>query len=401
MARLVGLQDVAHDMRTRVAHFTRQGDEVLVLPTAYVSKESGLPKNVYVVVKLDGSAPGISPAMFSEALFSGVSMLSLPEADALRLMRPGSRHETLARLAAAVPSELHDTDLTVGPSLDGDTRDCDLQQLGVPRHLLPAPGVAARQRLGGGVHALPLGGSLGRRAGHRDERLLDLAEAQGPERARGHRRLQHVAAVGRQQLENPGVSASQRPRLDLLRCERGVSLRVLVAARESRARRRLVDNQAAGAGRRVAGQHPVDEGLRDRLLHPLPAPPLLVERVEGRVQPHGSLRHPSLVDLGGAGAQQSVGTQEPAAGSRRFWLLDLLVEVNRDGGDRCGLDAASRSGTPVLPRGRHDKRAPLVVAVPRRAHLRDAEGAQHVELPQVIHLLNRDVVEEVGIAGVR
>lgn len=125
MARLVGLQDVAQDMRHRVAQFTRQGDEVLVLPTAYVSRESGLPKNV--VVKLDGSAPGIPPAMFSEALFSGVSMLSLPEADALRIMRPDARQKTLARLASAVPSELHDTDLTVGPSLDGDPRDRDLQ----------------------------------------------------------------------------------------------------------------------------------------------------------------------------------------------------------------------------------------------------------------------------------
>ena len=123
MARLVGLQDVADEMRQRVAHFTRQGDEVLVLPTAYVSRESALPKNV--CAKLDGAQPGLSPALFAEGLFSGVSMLTLPEEDAVRLLR-GDRRALLSKLAAAVPSELHDTELTVGPSLDGDQRDRDL-----------------------------------------------------------------------------------------------------------------------------------------------------------------------------------------------------------------------------------------------------------------------------------
>ena len=123
MARMVGLQDVSEEMRKRVAHFTRNGDEVLVLPTAYVSKESGLPKNV--CTKLAGAQAGMCPELFAEGLFSGVSMLTLPEEDAMRLLQ-GNRQALLAKLSAAIPSEMHDTELTVGPSLDGDARDRDL-----------------------------------------------------------------------------------------------------------------------------------------------------------------------------------------------------------------------------------------------------------------------------------
>jgi hypothetical protein len=127
MAKVVGVDEISEALRGHIAAATRSTDEVLVLPSAYVSAESKLPKNV--VFKLDGKARDLSPALFSDQLFAGVSVVTLDAAEVeklLRLQRSAKRGETLAKLAAAVPSELENPDLTVGPQLDGDARDRDL-----------------------------------------------------------------------------------------------------------------------------------------------------------------------------------------------------------------------------------------------------------------------------------
>ena len=127
MARIVGLQEISDTLRKRISQGTRPSDEALVLPGAYVSPESDLPKNV--AFKLDGKATQLSPAIFSDQLFTGVSIVSLDAKQVQRLltMRKLDAKQQLRALADAIPSEMSDPDLTVGPDLDGDSRDRDIK----------------------------------------------------------------------------------------------------------------------------------------------------------------------------------------------------------------------------------------------------------------------------------
>lgn len=125
MARLVGVEDVSQDLSTRIASYTRDTDEAVALPAASMSNQSSLCKNV--AFKLDGSTPGPASSLFSDQLFTGVSVIALDPKDVagLRLDDSRKRKAALVSLAAAIPSEFCDPDLTVGPNLDGDAKDCD------------------------------------------------------------------------------------------------------------------------------------------------------------------------------------------------------------------------------------------------------------------------------------
>ena len=98
----------------------------IVLPTASRSKESGAFKNV--VLRLSGTETDLNSEIFSPNWFAGVSAVVVPSAHAELLMRDAARRKTaLAKLAACIPSEMADSDVQVGPKLDGDEDDRDVE----------------------------------------------------------------------------------------------------------------------------------------------------------------------------------------------------------------------------------------------------------------------------------
>lgn len=101
-------------------------DECIVLPQAHRSSESGGFKNV--ALHLSGTEPDLSGEIFSPNWFMGVSatIVDTKQAEAL-LKDPTKRAAALKRLAAAIPSEMESSDVTVGPELDGDPQDRDLK----------------------------------------------------------------------------------------------------------------------------------------------------------------------------------------------------------------------------------------------------------------------------------
>lgn len=121
MARVLGLEEVDSALRSAVASSLRLCDEAIVLPSASRSEESGAFKNV--VFRLRGDEEQLDPAIFECQLFTGLSAVAVDAADAARIL--ADRRGAADRLAAAIPSELADAELSVGPQLDGDAHDRD------------------------------------------------------------------------------------------------------------------------------------------------------------------------------------------------------------------------------------------------------------------------------------
>ena len=124
MARLLGLEEISSSLKQALASVLRLCDEATVLPSASRSSESGDFKNV--AMKLSGSDPHVSPHLFSPAWFTGVTLVAVPAEVAEPLLRePSKRAAALKRLVAAIPSEMADAEVQVGPELDGDESDRD------------------------------------------------------------------------------------------------------------------------------------------------------------------------------------------------------------------------------------------------------------------------------------
>lgn len=121
MARVLGLEDVATELRAAVSSSLRLMDEAIVLPSASRSDESGSFKNV--VFKLRGDEAELNPGIFECQLFTGLSAVAVDAADAKRILDDPKGWAD--KLAAAIPSELADAELAVGPALDGDAQDRD------------------------------------------------------------------------------------------------------------------------------------------------------------------------------------------------------------------------------------------------------------------------------------
>ena len=121
MARVLGLEEVDTALRSAVSTALRLCDEAIVLPSASRSDESGSFKNV--VFKLRGDEGNLPAGLFECSLFTGLSAVPVDEADAKRIL--ADRTGSAERLAAAIPSELADAELAVGPALDGDAQDRD------------------------------------------------------------------------------------------------------------------------------------------------------------------------------------------------------------------------------------------------------------------------------------
>ena len=124
MARVVALDEVDHKLKQALVSSLRVCDEAVVLPQAHRSPESGVLKNV--VMRLDGSVDGLDPEIFNPNWFAGVSIVQFPTEKAeLILTSETRRKEAMKKLADAVPSELKDSQVQVGPELDGGEQDRD------------------------------------------------------------------------------------------------------------------------------------------------------------------------------------------------------------------------------------------------------------------------------------
>lgn len=124
MARIVALDEMGHTLKHYLSSTLRVQDEVVVLPQSHCSPESGAVKNV--VMRLDGSCDGLDPCVFSPDWFLGVSVVEVPTAAAEALLLSNDKRKRVVQtLAQAIPSEMQDSQVQVGPELDGDADDRD------------------------------------------------------------------------------------------------------------------------------------------------------------------------------------------------------------------------------------------------------------------------------------
>jgi hypothetical protein len=127
MARIVALNDIDPKLKQYLSSVLRVNDEAIVLPQAHRSQESGVVKNV--VMRLSGSEDGLDPEVFNPAWFSGVSVVSVPTVAAEQILSNcTNRQELLQKLKEAIPSEMADSQVTVGPDLQGDAQDRDIEE---------------------------------------------------------------------------------------------------------------------------------------------------------------------------------------------------------------------------------------------------------------------------------
>ena len=102
----------------------RSGEQAILLPQSEMCSETGHFKNV--VFRLAGDVPHVPARIFSPSWFSGVSLVQIKEADAEKILQNSEmRKAALERLKLAIPSEMQDSSLQVGPALDGDEHDRD------------------------------------------------------------------------------------------------------------------------------------------------------------------------------------------------------------------------------------------------------------------------------------
>lgn len=127
MARLLTIDACTVQLRNALLASLRPEDEGLLLPQASQSVESGVFKNC--TFRLSGDAPGLNASVFSPDWFSGLSIVQLKEVDGAKVEKAmaneTTRAEMLKRLVNAIPSEIADPNLQVGPPLDCDDLERD------------------------------------------------------------------------------------------------------------------------------------------------------------------------------------------------------------------------------------------------------------------------------------
>lgn len=124
MARIVALDELDPKLKSVISGSLRVCDEAVVLPQAHKSPESGALKNV--VMRLDGGVDGLDPEVFNSNWFAGVSVIEFPvEKAEIILSSEARRVEAMRKLKEAITSEMFDTQIQVGPELDGGEQDRD------------------------------------------------------------------------------------------------------------------------------------------------------------------------------------------------------------------------------------------------------------------------------------
>lgn len=129
MARLLTIDTCTVSLRNALLRSLRPEDEGLLLPQASQSVESGVFKNC--TFRLSGESPSVNAAVFSPDWFTGVSLVQLKDRDSKYiesiLEDEGKRKDLLSKLVDSIPSEVYDASLQVGPSLDCDEVERDVQ----------------------------------------------------------------------------------------------------------------------------------------------------------------------------------------------------------------------------------------------------------------------------------
>lgn len=127
MARLLTIDSCTVQLRNALLTALREQDEGLLLPQACQSIETGVFKNC--TFRLSGDTPNVNSSVFSPDWFSGLSIVQLKGTDVDlidgALDDEQKRKTLLAKLVAAIPSELADPNLQVGPPLDCDELERD------------------------------------------------------------------------------------------------------------------------------------------------------------------------------------------------------------------------------------------------------------------------------------
>lgn len=128
MARLLTLDSVTVTLRNALLSSLRAEDEGLLLPQATQSVESLTFKNC--VFRLAGDVPGVNTASFPFDWFNGVSLVQLTDSDARvveQMLDSPQLNSWLRALADAIPSDVANADVQVGPSLECDELERDVE----------------------------------------------------------------------------------------------------------------------------------------------------------------------------------------------------------------------------------------------------------------------------------
>jgi len=130
MARLLTIDSCTVALRNALLGALRTCDEAILLPQSAQSMESAAFKNV--AFRLCGATNGIQTSIFSQDWFTGISLVKL-KGDDLALIEeilgsPSRRTELLKTLGEKVNSEVSNSTLEVGPSLESDADERDLEE---------------------------------------------------------------------------------------------------------------------------------------------------------------------------------------------------------------------------------------------------------------------------------
>lgn len=128
MARVFALDEEHCDaaLRSSLQNSLRVYDECVALPQAHKSVESGAFKNI--VLNLNGAEKELNPDVFSINWFAGVSGIEIPVSQAEEILNdPVKKKSALKALAAAIPSEMAEKVVCIGPELECTKDDRDLQ----------------------------------------------------------------------------------------------------------------------------------------------------------------------------------------------------------------------------------------------------------------------------------
>lgn len=124
-AKLFAIDDVPVGFRNHLLASLRGTDEAILLPGSSRNEHTGVIKNA--VFRLSGSDPNVPIDILNERWFTGVSAVKIecPRIEAM-MRSPDKRAEALQRLRDAIPTEMANASISVGPPLDCDEHDCDV-----------------------------------------------------------------------------------------------------------------------------------------------------------------------------------------------------------------------------------------------------------------------------------
>lgn len=123
MPNIYKIEDqVDEKLKATVLEHLRQNDEAILLPGAFRSEESMGFKNM--VFRLDGEAKGIPADLMSSEWGHGISAVRITAQTAEAVLNnPEQRQRSLKRLVEAIPNELSERSVEIGPALLSEEHD--------------------------------------------------------------------------------------------------------------------------------------------------------------------------------------------------------------------------------------------------------------------------------------